>query len=88
MRECIHASWVGILMALHVKEDLKKKKTLNMFFFPLRARPIIDIQTKVQSQNNQLENIDPSKKGCMEDISSPETWYVTGIFEEKSKFIY
>ncbi|XP_042879254.1 integrin alpha-PS1-like, partial [Penaeus japonicus] len=41
----------------------------------IRARPIIDIQTKVQSQNNQLENIDPSKKGCMEDISSPETCF-------------
>ncbi|XP_047487333.1 integrin alpha-PS1-like isoform X2 [Penaeus chinensis] len=41
----------------------------------IRARPIIDIQTKVQSQNNQLENIDPSKKGCIEDISSPETCF-------------
>lgn len=38
-----------------------------------RARPIIDIETKVSS-NGQLNNIDPSRKGCREDIDANQTW--------------
>ncbi|XP_045602877.2 uncharacterized protein [Procambarus clarkii] len=40
----------------------------------IRARPIIDIQTQVQSQG-QLQNIDPSKKGCTEDLGASETCF-------------
>ncbi|XP_042235673.1 integrin alpha-PS1-like isoform X1 [Homarus americanus] len=42
----------------------------------IRARPIIDIQTEVNSKN--LENIDPTKKGCTEDIGSTETCFSFG----------
>ncbi|KAK8740447.1 hypothetical protein OTU49_002915 [Cherax quadricarinatus] len=40
----------------------------------IRARPIIDIQTQVQSKG-QLQNIDPSKKGCAEDVFAHETCF-------------
>ncbi|XP_050701483.1 integrin alpha-PS1-like isoform X4 [Eriocheir sinensis] len=40
----------------------------------LRARPIIDIETRVSS-NGQLNNIDPSRKGCREDITANETCF-------------
>ncbi|XP_064116028.1 LOW QUALITY PROTEIN: integrin alpha-PS1-like [Macrobrachium nipponense] len=39
----------------------------------IRARPVIDIYTEVRSKN--LENIDPTKKGCTEDISAQETCF-------------
>ncbi|XP_068244696.1 integrin alpha-3-like isoform X2 [Palaemon carinicauda] len=39
----------------------------------IRARPIIDIETKVRSEN--LENIDPTKKGCSEDSEAEETCF-------------
>ncbi|KAB7494231.1 Integrin alpha-PS1 [Armadillidium nasatum] len=39
----------------------------------LRARPIIDIQTRVDTRN--LQNINPTKRGCPEDVNSPETCF-------------